>query len=424
MENFIKKFKFVIYIFLLILIGILGYKTYKYINLQKLINTPINKLTEEQKLEDFEYLYNIIIENYPFLEVNKRKYGIDWVDNKEKYIEFIKQEPNFKVALNEILLDLNNSHTNLLEREFIEYMIYAYESMEWQKMFLDILNNPLVKSRYELDIDNNLYFESNSKKMNIYKSNAVVQDVIKGKIASIYIPSMINYTDIEQDKKIITEYLNNIEDYQALIIDIRGNGGGDTRYWNTFLLPLILKERIEVTTYNFYKDGNLIKEFFNAINFKAPKIDNLNLSSFPNLPPEISSDFKYYGKSILGVSPNKNSIKFKGNIYLFVDNNVFSASEGLTIFAKESGFATVIGEQTKGDGIGSDPLIAMLPNSGYVFRFSKDMGVTSDGTCNEEYGTTPDYVVNSAKYPYEYINVDECVLKVLELEGIDTSELN
>ena len=71
MENFIKKFKFVIYIFLLILIGILGYKTYKYINLQKLINTPINKLTEEQKLEDFEYLYNIIIENYPFLEVNK-----------------------------------------------------------------------------------------------------------------------------------------------------------------------------------------------------------------------------------------------------------------------------------------------------------------------------------------------------------------
>ena len=52
------------------------------------------------------------------------------------------------------------------------------------------------------------------------------------------------------------------------------------------------------------------------------------------------------------------------------------------------------------------------------------MGVTSDGTCNEEYGTTPDYVVNSAKYPYEYINVDECVLKVLELEGIDTSELN
>ena len=424
MKNFINRYKLLIFILLLIFFGISGYRTYKYINLQNLINTPINELTEEQKLEDFEYLYNTIVENYPFLEVNKRKYGVDWVGNKEEYIELIKTNPNFDQVLSIILGDLNNSHTNLLEKEFIEYMTYVYPSMGWQKNFLDILNNPLVQARYGLNIDSNPYLNADSQFMENYKSNAVVQDIVEGRVASIYIPSMINYTDIEQDKKLITEYLNKVKNYQALVIDIRGNGGGDTRYWNTFLLPLILKEGVEVTTYNFYKDGNLIKEFFNAVNFKAPKIDNLNLSKLPNLPPEISSDFKYYAKSILEVYPNEDSIKFEGNIYLFVDNSVFSASETLAIFAKESGFATIIGEQTKGDGIGSDPLIAMLPNSGYIFRFSKDMGVTSDGTCNEEYGTTPNYIVPSAKYPNEYMMLDECIRKVLELEGIDISELN
>ena len=33
------------------------------------IGTP---LTEEQKIEDFNYLYKTIEENYPFLETNKR----------------------------------------------------------------------------------------------------------------------------------------------------------------------------------------------------------------------------------------------------------------------------------------------------------------------------------------------------------------
>lgn len=42
-------------------------------------------LTLEEKLEDFEYAYNLIKENYPFLEVNKRLHGVDWLANKTSY---------------------------------------------------------------------------------------------------------------------------------------------------------------------------------------------------------------------------------------------------------------------------------------------------------------------------------------------------
>lgn len=43
------------------------------------IGTP---LTEEQKIEDFNYLYKTIEENYPFLETNKRLNNVDWLSKK------------------------------------------------------------------------------------------------------------------------------------------------------------------------------------------------------------------------------------------------------------------------------------------------------------------------------------------------------
>ncbi len=439
----LKNKKILLCVLVVIVILLLGYKIYEYINLQKLINTPINKLTNEQKLEDFEYLYNTIVENYPFLEVNKRKYGVDWEANKEKYIELIKQEPDFEVALNQILSELNNSHTNLTTKSFLEYATYIYQSIDettleelnlskeevnWNSIQsrLEVLNNPLVQARYGLDANTNPYFNTNSEVWENYTTNAQVRDIVEGKVASIYIPSMISYDALEEDRKIIIEYLNKVKNYQALVIDIRGNGGGNSSYWQAFLLPLILKESAEVKDYAFYKDGEIIKKELENSGETIFKVEDLDLSQLPNLPPEISEDFTYYTEGSLEILPDEeNYIGFDGNIYLFVDGSVFSSSESLAVYAKEMGFATIIGEQTKGDGIGVgfEPLLTMLPNSGYVIRFTGGMGVTSDGTCNAEYGTTPDYIVPSAKYPDEYINLDKCVEKVLELEGIDTREL-
>ncbi|HCQ90995.1 MAG TPA: peptidase S41, partial [Clostridium sp.] len=54
-----------------------------------------------------------------------------------------------------------------------------------------------------------------------------------------------------------------------------------------------------------------------------------------------------------------------------------------------------------------------LPNSGYVFRFTKEMGLTSDGTCNFEHKTVPDIKV-SAKIGVNF-NEDEAIQTVLKL---------
>lgn len=406
-------------IILVILFG--GYRIYRNITQDHILNISLEPLTTQEKIEDFEFLYKTIVENYPYLEVNKRTYGIDWITNKEMYVERIERG-NFLYIMQWVLAELNNGHTHILSEDDVAFMREIYwdtkQSGGWQGMNFDGLNHPLVLKRYNI----NSTLPDTHKQMvqgeNQPIINAVVKDIVDGRIASIYIPQMINDTKIQYDRELIKNYLKEVQNYQAMVIDIRGNGGGSSNYWHRFLLPEILGEPYEVTWYNFYKDGDYIKKYFQKSKMTPQKIRQLDKSNLPNLPEEVEETFTYYTPIHLEVIPAEDSIGFKGNIYLLIDDNVYSSAEMLAAFAKDTGFATLIGEQTKGDGIGSDPLLAMLPNSGYVFRFTKAMGVTEDGTCNEEHPTIPDYIVEDTTR-IEGSLEDQCIQKVLELEGID-----
>lgn len=55
----------------------------------------------------------------------------------------------------------------------------------------------------------------------------------------------------------------------------------------------------------------------------------------------------------------------------------------------------VVGERTNGDGVGTDPLLLTLPNSGIVIRFTGEMGLNPDGSANEEMKTIPDVLIKA-----------------------------
>lgn len=82
---------------------------------------------------------------------------------------------------------------------------------------------------------------------------------------------------------------------------------------------------------------------------------------------------------------------------MLVDGDVYSSAEAWAVFAKSTGWATLVGERTGGDGIGIDPLIASFPHSGYAFRLPAVMGLTSSGVINEERQTEPDMEVSAVK---------------------------
>ena len=91
----------------------------------------------------------------------------------------------------------------------------------------------------------------------------------------------------------------------------------------------------------------------------------------------------------------------KGKLWMLVDGAVFSSSEYAAMMTKATGFATLVGTATGGDGIGTDPLPVVLPNSKIIVRYSEFYGVTNDGAGSQEFGTEPDILCRAGETPLE-----------------------
>jgi len=113
-----------------------------------------------------------------------------------------------------------------------------------------------------------------------------------------------------------------------------------------------------------------------------------------DLPEEIKSDFNYFVKVTSIIEPTDEE-GYQGDIYLLVDNKVFSSSDKFTQFAKDCDFAYIIGEPTLGEGSGFDNIVLRLPNSGYVIRFPVAIVLSSNGINREEFTVTPDLLTES-----------------------------
>ncbi|WP_243428940.1 S41 family peptidase [Clostridium botulinum] len=379
----------------------------------------LKPLSTEEKLEDFEYMYKILEENYPYFEVNKRMNNLDWLSKKDDYISMIKTTTNdmdFFNTLEKILSELNNGHTDMISKERFSRIKALYEQdRKSNKAWIKKLNDPKVLQRYSFNSNHKNSDLSSSNKDNIIRDNVNTKIFEEGKAAYLSIKSL-NSFNIENDFKKILPFLKEIKDYKGLIIDIRGNGGGDTRYWTDNLVPALINEALSSSNYTVYRGGNLTEEFVQCRwnggynNFNS--ISDIDKEKLTNMPKELKDDFKYYCSHITNISP-KSPIDFKGKIYLLVDKDVFSSSEAFASFAKSTKFATLIGEKTGGDGIGSDPAIAFLPNSGYIFRFPKEMGLAADGSCNFECKTEPDIIIDATKT--SNLKDDKCIQKAIEL---------
>ncbi|EDS78009.1 peptidase, S41 family [Clostridium botulinum C str. Eklund] len=308
-------------------------------------------------------------------------------------IKSTKNDKEFFNTLQNILKELNNGHTDIMPKKFYSPFASLYtERTDLSKAWLDELNKPKSLERYSANNDN-INKKTNS---NIYKNtkpnNFRTEILEKDKVAYLYIKSFHHF-NIDSDGKMIYKFLQKVKDYKILIIDIRNNGGGSDNYWYKNIASPLLNKTVVYNTYLAFRGGKFSENFIeNRFNKKYDSLDSISKikeENLSNTPPELENKFKYYQKSVHVIHPQY-TVGFKGKIYLITNKKVFSASESFSIFAKSTGFATLIGETTGGDGIGFDPAICSLPNSGYIFRFPLDLGMSSDGTCNFEHKTIPD----------------------------------
>ncbi|MDR3594359.1 S41 family peptidase [Clostridium sp.] len=414
-----KKSTIVIFLFVIIFM-VTGCGT----NKDKPSNSNMNnkQLTEKEKLDDFEYMYTILKENYPFFEVSERLNGIDWLSKKDDYISRIKATPNdesFFNTLNVILSELDNGHVAMVDKDnYLLLKSYYEKYYDCKKTWVEEVNKTKTVERYSsMKGKENSNISSGNSNYNIVRT----MDMANGKVAYLYIHSFLDQY-VDEDMKIVKSYFESIKNSKALIIDIRGNGGGTETFWID-MVQMLINKPMEYKFYMAFKGGEFSEQFLKDKYLFGNKVSDpiydglkpivdIDKENLRNLPSELKSDFRYYYVSSYELEP-QNSIGFNGKIYLLIDHNNFSATNQFANFCKDTGFATLIGEKTSVDGIGYEPEICSLPNSGYLFRFSNDMGLTLDGSCDFEHKTEPDINVPAQKT--NNIADDQAIQTVLKL---------
>lgn len=418
-----------IFLFIIILTGCTDVSDKIEVLNKPIIEETVNKanelesLTMEEKLKDFEYLYNLFKENYPFFEVNKRLNGIDWLGNKEMYIEKIKNtttDKEFIEAIEEILDDLNNGHVHLIDKEYFAYTYVSSTLPENNLLpWAEALENEVVFNRYDFDrseienIKNEIYdmiSNSNSETNTVqaFKTSIIIPD----EVAYIHINSM-DGSRVEKDGIEIRKFYEEVRDYDKLIIDIRGNSGGSDNYWIENIIEPLANKPITIEYYGFAR-GDYGEPFFQAKGLDFKPITDLNKDILNKVPSDIRENFDKYYLFVHTIKP-KDPVGFNGKIYLIVDSAVYSSSESFAAFCKDSGFATIIGETTGGDGRGINPVFFSLPYSGLAGRFSAVLCLNGDYTINEEVKTIPDIYVNAyGPMPLYNFSHDQAVQYVIK----------
>ena len=280
-----KKRKLLIILPILITLGIVGYNINQdrendinTIDLKEIDYREFDLCTEDY-LYDFDYAYEILETYYPFFEINKMENGIDWLNNKEYYENYIRESKDdwdFYNRMNDVLGELNNGHTGLIDESFAMTLYISYyhtPKADWRHDFSKIYERENVRKRYNIDrqsvknyINENI---DNPSEDSSDIDNLTTNIIIKNKLAYMKVNSMLGDLYRKNDEKVLAEFLQEIKNYSNLIIDIRGNGGGDSRYWQEFLLPKILDDDYQTINYSFIKAGNLNSKVIRQEGYKS-----------------------------------------------------------------------------------------------------------------------------------------------------------
>ncbi|MDY3005535.1 S41 family peptidase [Anaerococcus porci] len=373
-------------------------------------------LSQEEMVEDFNYFFKQIKENYPFFGVIKRQYGIDFLANYSSYlneIKFCKNDDEFIKIMQKIVKDLKNDHANIADKNYVEDSL-DYYSHFWKdpSMYYEFLamNQESVRDRYNIKgLQSSELSDGNRKRSDgnlIYENDNIRIENIANGIGMIRIKEMLAEYELDDDMNAIDKYLNDNPDLKAIVIDIRDNSGGNIEYWKNYLLPRLINKKVSLDNHMFFKDGMRSRMLLESEGVVFENISNINLEKMNIKHKEDLKDFTYYSKDRVEVIPLE-GVKFKGKLYLLVNKGVYSAAEGLANFCKNTHIASIIGEKTGGDGITLGIINDVMPNSGLVFTYTNTLGYAPDGSINEESKTEPDIKAESFNESLEFIKKEE-----------------
>lgn len=365
--------------------------------------------SRQEYLDDLDFLYNTLVENFPFFGVIYRSLGVDMHSYFHKTREHIKTtdniwcDRNFAARIEGQFLSRANGMGHLgliMDNRFLRLHIEAFSDDYYNDdgvlvNFLSEINNPTTRALFNLTDED---FKAptageESTRHATFSRNIETKIIEAGRIAYVNILGM-NFATKHLDEETLLNFFHEVSEYEHLIIDIRQNSGGDSRFFPQLVMAPNISRPLEWEHYLFLIGGehnnHMLTPWMGALGegYFQPITDNV-INNLPYLSKDDLPFLDYYFRAVSTMYPSDHSPIFGGKIWLLVSEWVFSASEQAANMAQQTGFATLVGETTGGDGLGFQPIIVALPNTGIIVRYSAAYGVDNMGRNNQEFGTEP-----------------------------------
>jgi hypothetical protein len=171
---------------------------------------------------------------------------------------------------------------------------------------------------------------------------------------------MMSYSkkNIQELQKQLQKYKK--QNIKSVIIDIRGNYGGNDLAWQS-LLSLLIDEDLQYDLELITKKSPSIYKRYKSNGYK-----NFDFGTFST-----------HVKSKEKIQKHRKSLNYKGDIFLLIDDDIFSSAMNFaSISEKNSKIKTIGTYNGRIGGFGLDPIVFILPNSRFYFT----LDVTLDAT--------------------------------------------
>lgn len=359
-------------------------------------------ISRKDALADYDYLWETLEENYPFFGVAERKYGLDIQQLKQEYrqqlegmgkeIDFLEFYQLMERCIGEFK---GMGHIRIISSGYLQAFLVTGQAQP-NAVFDWIMQNVIseeVKQRYQFleEAESERAYQPDSQ-------NQLTFDRFPNGIAYLKIGSFAGQY-IEQDRESILKFFRENADAPYLLIDIRGNGGGSSRYWSYNLVGPNLEEEKFAPYLYLTPYGERAQDFMKIdILQRSALNENLDeLKKFPSFNQQDLAPGWYWGEdSGYYAAPQFEEKVFPGKVFLLVDSETASAADAFAYFCKKTGFATVIGmENAKGTGPGGNHVMDRLPHSNLVFQYRPVLALDMDGSAIEEFGIEPDVLLPS-----------------------------
>lgn len=373
-------------------------------------------LTTEQALYDYDTMWQLLEENYPYFETIKRELGIDWEEVKAEYRQILEghashghiEQAYFIQTIDGCLREFQSvGHLFLVLSGFRFNLLDIWKNIEnapYQNLS-KIIDNSKSELFYEysdkLPSPVSSGSGSGSRKeelAGVERPAAITEDLLTGYVGEgvpyLKIESFLQWDDTAQAQ--LEDFFSCISQEEHLIIDIRGNPGGDLA-WRRGIVPFLAQREYEFNQFWGAKSGSLNlwvePEFDKSRGSITRYTDDSWQKEFPYISPDTLTGIDVFLKSSYTTKCTDVTDKFHGKIWVLVDKYCYSAADMFACFCKETGFATLVGAETGGNGKGATPYFMALPYSGLIVEYETYLSFNTDGTCNGIFGTLPDIVL-------------------------------